>query len=163
VTAQHTVARNLANALAASTAICDWCVAQFALGCHVQLDAYGAAGLPGEAEAPFLFVYADGELEVGPAVAEATFELVLVAGVKSETEGGQDITVVSARSASANGLTVVGIADQAEALLNLALAAAAAGSFGAPYRAAVVSASGTLDYPLQWARARLSFFEPQTF
>lgn len=163
MTTHHTIMLNACDKLVASTAIRDWCIAQFGKGCQIQLDAYGAAGLPGEAEAPFLFIYADGENEGAGAVAEETFEFILLAGIVSKTEGGTDSTAVSARSATANGLTVNGIADKAEYLRGLALAEIRANEVGAIYRSAVLSESGTLDYPLQWARARLSFYEPQTF
>jgi hypothetical protein len=163
MTAHHTIMRTVCDKLAASTAIRDWCVAQFSKGCQIQLDAFGAAGLPGVEDAPFLFVYADGENEAEGSVSEETFEFIIIAGVQSKTDGGIDQTVVSARTAAANGLTVNGIADLAETLRGLALTAIRATEVGAIYRSAVLSESGTLDYPLQWARARLSFFEPQTF
>ena len=162
MTAHHTILRNIADALTASTAIRDWCVAHFGRGCHVQLDAYGAAGLPGQSEAPFILLYSDGENDGAGEVDEETFEAILIAGIVSKVEGGTDTAAVSVRSATANGLTVCGIADQAEALRELALEVIQDGNFGANYRKSVKTASGTLDYPLQWARARMSFYEYQT-
>lgn len=161
--AHHTIMRNLANALAASTAIKTACVTAYGRGVLVQLNAYGVEGLPSVDDCPFLFIFADGENESGNEVAEATFEVIVTAGVASATEGASDKSEVTARTTSANGLTVVGIADKAEDLLIQALAVIAATQCGAVQRKVTISSSGTLDFPLQWSKARINFYEPQTF
>lgn len=163
MTAHHTILRNICDALTASTAIRDWCIAQYGRGCQVQLDAYGAQGLPTEDDAPYIFIWSDGDVDGGAEIDEETFEAVLVAAVLSPTSGGADITVASARTASSNGLRVLGCAEKSEHLRGLALDAIKAAGVGAVYRKATLTESGTLDYPLQWARARMSFYEPKTF
>jgi len=158
----HTVMRNICNALTGSEAVRSWCVKVFGKGCHIQLDAYGAEGLPGEAEAPFIFVFSDGENESAGQIGEATFEAIVVAGVCSKVEGGTDIQKITPRTEKANGLAVFGIAEKAEELLAIALGIVQRGNHGAVFRTAYISGSGTVDYSLQWSRARLSFYELQT-
>jgi hypothetical protein len=63
-------------------------------------------------------------------------------------------------AATANGLTVLGGSANAEALL--ALAITAADNVGAVLRSVRITSSGTIEHPLHWARARLSFYEPNT-
>ena len=158
----HKVMRNLCDALTASDAVRLFCVGNFAKGCHIQLNAYGAEGLPDETQAPFIFVFSDGENESAGEIGEASFEVTIVAAVCSQTEGGTDIQAISERTKDANGLTVVGIAEKADELLTIALDVVKRGNHGAILRTATISGSGTLDYPLQWSRARLTFYESYT-
>ena len=161
MTAHATIRRNIADKLTAATAIKNFCVAGWSLGCAVILEAFGIEGLPAADDAPFLFVYSDGENESGGETSDSTFEVVLLAGCLSvAAEGSLDETVVSTRTATANGLTVRGGSANAEALL--ALAITATDNVGAVLRSVRITSSGTIEHPLHWARARLSFYEPNT-
>jgi hypothetical protein len=164
MTAHATIRRAIADLLAASTAIKNFCVSNYALGCAVQLEAFGFDGMPGQADAPFLFVYSDGENESAGEISEATFEVILVAGcISLAAEGALDEVIISTRSAAANGLTVRNGTANPEALLGLALAAIGPARVGAVFRKASVTSSSTVDHPLHWAKARISYYEPNTF
>lgn len=161
MTTHATIRRTIADKITAAAAVRDFCVERYAIGCQVLLEAFGIDGLPGVNDAPFVFVYSDGENEMAGETSEATFEVALLAGCLSVApEGALDETVVSTRTAAANGLIVRGGSANAEALLCLAVTAA--NNPGALLRSVAITSSGTIEHPLHWARARLSYYEPNT-
>lgn len=160
MTGHETIKRNVATAIANSAEVLAYCQEHFGRGCKVMVNVYGAEGWPNEADAPFVFIYSDGENEIGN-VDEETFEFVIVVAGADNSDSPTVVAELE-RSETANGLVVRGIADKVEGLRNLVETIVSDGCFGAVYNTATRTESDALDYPLEWAQLRVSFFEPQS-
>lgn len=154
---------SMANSIWLSDAVRDWCASNYGRGCSVILEAFGIEGAPTVKDAPFIFIYSDGENETAGLIAQATFEVVVVAGVKSKAAlGSLDEETIAPRSATDNGLKVRrGVAD-AEKLLGLALMAVDESACGAVVQSYSVTSEGMVEHPLHWARARVAFMDALT-
>jgi len=156
----ETIKLNVATAIRDSVEIRDYCIQHFGRGLQVIVNRYGDEGYPGEEEAPFAFLYSDGENESG-AVDENTFDfVVVVGGVDAGSSPRKAVSGV--RSDSANGMVVSGIAAEVEELREKVIEILKASTYGACFRTVVRSESNLNDYPLEWAKCRASFFEPET-
>ncbi len=160
MTLHETIKRNVATAIANSDDVLAFCQTNFGRGCKVLVNIYGAQGWPGEEDAPFVFIYSDGENEIGN-VDEETFEFAIVVG-GADSSDSPTVETTMERGESSNGLVVRGIADKVEALRNIVEAIVKEGNFGAIYNTATRTESDALDYPLEWAQLRVSFYEPQS-
>ena len=72
----HTVRVAAARLIAADAAVAAYCAEQFGRALLVIVDRYGVDGIPGEKDAPYAWLYTDGENEHGNVDAE-TFEFVV--------------------------------------------------------------------------------------
>ena len=106
---------NVAQAIAEDADIRAYCVENFGRPLQVIVNRYGAEGFPGEAEAPFAFLYSDGENELG-AVDEETFDFCIVVGAVDASDSPTK-NAVMVRSDSSSGLVVCGIADKVALIL----------------------------------------------
>lgn len=156
----ETIKANVAKAIADSTAIRDWCISHFGRGLAVIVNTYGSEGAPGEKESPFCWIYSDGVNESG-FVDEETFEFVIVVGATDPSPVPTRSTVYQ-RTATANGLTINGIASVIETLREMVYAVVADCAPGAILRTASRNEANVADYPLEWADLRLSYFEPES-
>lgn len=156
----ETIKLNVAEAIANSEAVREFCVEHFGRGLAVIVNSFGAEGSPGEREAPFCWIYSDGTNEIG-FVDEQTFEFVIVVGALDD-QAAPTRRVYAARTATANGIQVNGIAGEVEALRELVYAVVNQCGPGAILRTATRTEAGVADYPLEWAELRLSYFEPET-
>lgn len=159
MTSHESVKRAVAQAICDSSEVAELAVRHFGRGLKVIVNAYGDNGFPGEEDAPYAFIYSDGENEIGN-VADETFEFVIVIG--GCDEGGLTVSEVSARTDTENGLVVSGIMDKIEQLRAAVEDIVRGGRFGAVFNTASRTESEMLDWPLEWASLRCSFYDPQS-
>lgn len=151
---------NLARAICEDDAVRSFCVEHFGRGALVIVDWYGAQGVPGVKEAPFVFIYSADENDAG-FVDEETFAVHIVcAGVSSAAK--PERSVDQQRTAEDNGLVVNGIAAEIEELRNLVESVINRGRLGAVARTFTRVESSTAEWPLEWAKLNVEFFEPET-
>lgn len=151
---------DFATAIADSEEVRDYCVEHFGKPPLVIVDWFGANGSPGVKEAPFVFVYSADENEIG-FVDEETFNVhVVVGGCDDGT--GPTREVRRDRTDEKSGLVVNGIASVLEGLRNIVESIAESGAAGAVPRTMTRVESSTADYPLEWAKLNIDFYEPQT-
>ena len=151
---------NVAQAIAEDADIRAYCVENFGRPLQIIVNRYGAEGFPGEAEAPFAFLYSDGENELG-AVDEETFDFCIVVGAVDASDSPTK-NAVMVRSDSSSGLVVCGIADKVEHVREQIADIVRRSVHGACFRTAMRSESNLCDYPLEWAKLRVNYFEPET-
>lgn len=158
--AHETLKLNLANAIAADPEITALAIQHFGRGLDIIVNRYGAQGIPGEKEAPFCFIYSDGENELGD-VGDRTFEIVVVVGGvdKSVTPS---VTRIAERTSEASGVVVYGIQQVLEEIREKIMKLAEKSLNGALFNTATETENSVLDYPLEWAKARLNYYEPET-
>lgn len=160
MTPHETVKLNVATEIADSAEIREYFVQHLGGVPNVLVNRYGEKGFPGEAEAPFIFIYSDGENEAGD-VDEETFEFCVVVGAVDSSESPRR-TVVRVRSDSQSGLVVEGIADLVETVREMILGILRKSNHGAIFRSVTKKESALNDYPLEWAEMRCSYYEPET-
>lgn len=160
MTLHETVKLNVATAIADSAEIRDYFVRNLGGVPKVLVNRYGEKGFPGEAEAPFVFIYSDGENEAGD-VDEETFEFCILVGAVDSCESPRR-TVVRVQSDSQSGLVVEGIADLVEHVRELIVGILRQSNHGAIFRSVTKKESSLNDYPLEWAEMRCSCYEPNT-
>lgn len=156
----HSVRVAAARLVAANAAIAAYCAENFGRGLQVIVDRYGVEGLPGEDDAPYAWIYADGENELGNVDAES-FEFVVEVGAVNPAIRPSH-TVEAARSASANGLVLGGIAAKVEALRELVFRAIAGGHVGAMFNTASRTEDSVSAFPLEYAALRMNYTYPET-
>lgn len=151
---------NLARAICEDDAVRDFCVEKFGRGALVIVDWYGAQGVPGVKEAPFVFIYSADENDAG-FVDEETFTVHVVCGGVSGSDKPER-SVHESRTATTNGIVVNGISAEMEELRNLVEAVVVRGGLGAVARTFTRVESSTAEWPLEWAKLNVEFFEPST-
>lgn len=156
----HTVRVAAARLIAADASIAAYCAQNFGRGLLVIVDRYGVDGIPGEKDAPYAWLYTDGENELGNVGAE-TFEFVVEVGAV-ENALRPSYTEEAARTASANGLVLGGIAEKVERLRELVLAAITRGHVGACFNTAARTENSMSGFPLEFAAIRMNFIYPET-
>ena len=156
----HTVRVNAARLVAADETIAAYCAQNFGRGLLVIVDRYGLEGIPGERDAPYAWLYTDGENDLGNVDAE-TFEFVVEVGAV-ENALRPSHTEEAARTASANGLVLGGIAEKVERLRELVLAAITRGHVGACFNTAARTENSMSGFPLEFAALRMNFTYPET-
>ena len=114
----HGVRVAAARLVAADETIAAYCAENFGRGLLVIVDRYGVDGLPGEKDAPYCWLYTDGDNELGNVDAD-TFEFVVEVGAVDDAIR-PSYTEEAARTAAANGLVLGGIAEKVERLRELA-------------------------------------------
>ena len=156
----HTVRVNAARLVAADETIAAYCAENFGRGLLVIVDRYGVDGIPGEKDAPYAWLYTDGENDLGNVDAE-TFEFVVEVGAVDNSLR-PSYTEEAARTAGANGLVLGGIAEKVERLRELVLAAITRGHVGACFNTASRSENSMSGFPLEFAALRMNFTYPET-
>lgn len=142
-----------------STAVRDFCVQKFGRGLEIHVCAY-AAEIPGEADAPFLWIFPD-PIEDELKNADKTFTVHCFVGciVKGE-DGEKKITeTITPRTASANGLVVNGGANTVDALRALVIAAIQGTQCGAIQTRIMQVEADFSTMPLEWAEFAFEFTE----
>ena len=156
----HSVRVAAARLVAASEAIALYCRENFGRALLVCVDRYGVDGVPGEADAPYAWLYTDGENELGNVSAES-FEFVVEVGAVDDSLR-PSYNQEAARTASANGLVLGGIAEKVERLRELVLDAITSGHVGACFNTAARSENSMSGFPLEYAALRLNYSYPET-
>lgn len=154
------IKRAVAEAIRDSEEVRDFCVEHFGRGALVIVDWFGAQGVPGVKEAPFVFLYSAAENDSG-FVDEETFTVHVVVGGCGRTETPAR-EVGTERTAAQNGLVVNGISAELEELRGIVEEVVTSGAFGAVPRTFTRVESSTADWPLEWAKLNIDFFEPET-
>jgi hypothetical protein len=149
-----------ARLVAANEAIAVYCAENFGRGLQVIVDRYGLEGVPGENDAPYAWIYTDGENELGNVDAES-FEFVVEVGAVNPAIR-PSYTVERERAAAANGLVLGGIAAKVEELRELVFAAIAGGAVGACFNTASRTEDSVSGFPLEYAALRMNFTYPAT-
>ena len=142
-----------------SEAVRQFCVENFGRGLAVHICAYAAA-IPGEGDAPFLWLYpepTDDDLKN----ADKTFAVHCIVGccVKGENGEKKIVETVTARTATANGLTISGAGDTVDALRELCIGAIRATQCGAIQTAIRQTEADISHFPLEWAEFLFEFTE----
>ena len=156
----HSVRVAAARLIAADAAVAAYCAEQFGRGLLVIVDRYGVDGIPGEKDAPYAWLYTDGENEHGNVDAE-TFEFVVEVGAV-DTALRPSYTEEAPRTTGANGLVLGGIAEKVERLRELVLAAITRGHVGACFNTAARTENSMSGFPLEFAALRMNFTYPET-
>lgn len=151
---------NIARAIRDDDEVRSWCISHFGRGALVIVDWFGSQGAPGVRESPFVFVYSAAENDAGM-VDEETFDVHVVVGGQSSasTPARREET---ARTSDANGLVVNGIAAELEELRNIVERVILGADVGAVPRTFTRVESSTSEWPLEWAKLNVSYFEPET-
>ena len=160
MTPHETVKLNVATEIADSAEIRAYCVQHLGGVPKVLVNRYGEEGFPGEDEAPYIFIYSDGENQAGD-VDEETFEFCIVVGAVDPSESPSR-AVVRVQSDDQSGLVVEGIADIVEHVREQILGILRKSNHGAIFRSVTKKESSLNDYPLEWAEMRCSYYEPNT-
>jgi hypothetical protein len=150
----------VAEDLARNEEIRNYCIEHFKATPLVIVNRYGAEGFPGEDEAPFIFIYSDGENESGD-VDEETFDFCIVFGAVDPSKSPRT-KVLMKRTADSSGLVVSGMAAEVEHVREMILRMVEESVHGAIFRSAARTESNMSDYPLEWAKLRVSYAEPDT-
>ena len=156
----HTVRVAAARLIQADASIATYCAENFGRGLLVIVDRYGVDGVPGEKDAPYAWIYTDGENEHGNVDAE-TFEFVVEVGAVTNSIR-PSYTVEAARTSGANGLVLGGIAEKVEHLRELVFAAIVRGHVGACFNTASRTENSMSGFPLEFAALRMNFTYPET-
>jgi len=156
----HSVRVAAARLVAANEAIAAYCAENFGRGLQVIVDRYGLEGAPGEDDAPYAWIYTDGENELGNVDAN-TFEFVVEVGAVNPAIRPSH-TVEAQRTGTANGLVLGGIAAKVEALRELVFRAIAGGHVGAMFNTASRIEDSVSGFPLEFAALRMNFIFPET-
>jgi hypothetical protein len=110
----YTHIKTIATALRNSTAIRDYCIAQYGQGCLVQIDFYAADPLSSD-DAPFLNLVKVPIQELGQVADADEWRVDIIAGIGMSANVSLP-TVTTSRTATANGLQQIGDAEKAETL-----------------------------------------------
>ena len=144
-----------------STAVLEYCLANFGRGLAVHVGAY-AQGVPGIEDAPFLWIIPQEENE---AVNEdQVFTVRMTVGGAVKGSGGEKVitNVVTPRTAEANGLTVNGGNAIVEDLRDIIIGVVRNAKAGARVRAIRREENDIAHFPLEWATIFIEYFEPES-
>jgi hypothetical protein len=94
-------------------------------------------------------------------VDEETFDFCIVFGVVDPSKSPRT-KVLMKRTADSSGLVVSGMAAEVEHVREMILAIVSESVHGAIFRSASRTESNMSDYPLEWAKLRVSYAEPDT-
>lgn len=150
----------VARAIAEDAKVLELCQGAFGAMPLVIVNRYGEEGFPGEDDAPFVFIYSDGENEAGD-VDEETFDVCIVFGAADPSRSPRKRTLME-RSETSAGLVVSGMAEDVERVRERILQIVETSVHGAMFRTATRTESNMNDYPLEWAALRVSYWEPDT-
>lgn len=148
--AHHQILKNLAEAVAGSAAVLEYCKNNFGRGLAVKVGAY-ADQIPDADEAPFLWIFSEGQ---NTSIAKdehfvATF--IVGACPKSPSDERVVQTRIAERTDDANGLVVSGGGAQVEDLRDLILGIVRAAKPGARVANFTRSENNLSHQPLEWA------------
>lgn len=152
---------NLATAIADDATLCAYVKEQFGAMPLVIVNRYGAQGVPGEKEAPFIYIFSEeAENEAGD-VDEETFSVGVVFGA---VDSGPCVRkfVKRLRSDDAAGIEVYGVLDKVEAVREMIFRIVQTSRHGAIFRTVTRTEENVADYPLEWAKLAISYAEPET-
>ena len=153
--------QNLAAALADETALVAYVRETFGKTPLIIVNRYGAQGFPGEEEAPFIWIFSeDAENEAGD-VDEEAFTVGVVFGA---VDGGPCARKVVSRRRTdeAAGIETYGVMAEVEAVREMIFDVVRRSTHGAIFRSATRTEANLLDYPLEWAKLRIDYAEPDT-
>lgn len=156
----HAVRVAAARAVSGSSAIATYCAEHFGRALLVIVDRYGVDGAPGERDAPYCWLYSDGDNELGNVESES-FEFVVEVGAISSSLR-PSYTQEAERTASANGLVLGGISAYVETLRDMVIDVIANTGVGACFNSASRAENSMSGFPLEFAAARMNFTYPTT-
>ena len=154
----HSVRVAAARLIAENAAIAAYCAEHFGRALQVFVACYGIDP-PGEDDAPYAWIYVDGENELGN-VGASTLEFVVEVGAVC---GGLRPHYVeeTTRTASQNGLWIGGISGEVEELRELVYQTIAGGHVGAMFNAASRAENSVAAFPLEYAALRMNVVTPE--
>ena len=158
MTAHRKIMNNLATAIAASEDVRDYCIEQFGRGLAVHVGAYAQA-VPSEKDAPFCWLTPKEENEATKE--DDIFTVRIVVGGLVKGEGGEKVitNVVTARTATANGLTLNGGNAIVEDLRDKIIVLARNANAGAIVNRIRREESDIAHFPLEWATFYVDYLE----
>lgn len=145
-----------ATAIRDSTAVKNYCTTNFSRGLLVQIDDDGEDPID-SGKCPYCCIFALTDSDDSPVSEKSDIKLKVEVGTAPITEPPYS-SVTTARSATANGLTVYGAGEKAADLLDLCLTAMRAVYVGGStvMESSTVQADGLLLFPLQIASSVVS-------
>lgn len=148
--AHHQILENLGRAVAGSAAVLAYCQAHFGRGLLVHVGAY-ADKIPGEAESPFLWIFAEGQNST--IAKDESFVATFIVGACPLSFRGERVieNEIAARTDDANGLVVSGGGALVEDLRDLILETVRAARPGARVASFTRSENNLSHQPLEWA------------
>ena len=161
MTSHREIMTNAARAVCSSTQVLEYCMQHFGRGLAVNVGAY-PQGVPGEKDAPFLWLTpADDENE--SVAVDQTFTMRgVLGGLVRGPSGEKVITVVeTARTASANGLTINGGNKIVEDLRDMILGVMRNAKAGARVLRIRRQENDMAHFPLEWAEFFVEYMEPE--
>lgn len=151
MTSHRSIMVAAARAVKDSAEVLDYCMGHFGRGLAVNVGAY-PHGIPGEADAPFLWLTPADDENESVAVDESFSMRGVVGGLVLGESGEKVVSVVeAARTATANGLVVNGGNAVVEGLRDLVLSVVRNARAGARVARVRRVENDMSHFPLEWA------------
>ena len=160
MTSHRQIMTDAATAVRDSETVRAYAVQHFGRGLEINVGAY-PQGIPGEADAPFLWLYAEGENE--EVAADETFTVRAVVGALVQGPYGEKKikSVVTERTATANGLVVNGGNKLVEDFRDIIMGVVREAKAGAIVSKMRRTENDLSHFPLEWAEFEIDYFEPE--
>ena len=152
---------NAADAVRASGEIAAYCIQHFGRPLEIHVGAY-PTGIPGEKEAPFLWVIPAAVENESVATDESFIIHMVVGGLVEGANGEKYIRAVGVeRTETENGLIVNGGNKIVEDLRDMVLAIVRDARAGAIVSRIRRAENDISHFPLEWAEVHVDYFEPE--
>jgi len=158
MTAHRQILNTLAEKIAGSAAVLDFCINNFGRGLAVHVGAY-AAQFPGEADSPFCWIMPEEENEATKE--DDLFTVRVVVGGCVKGAGGERVITneIAPRTATANGLTLNGGNATIEELRDIVMLVARNANAGAIVNRIRREENDIEHFPLSWAVMHIEYLE----
>ena len=152
---------NLASAIANSSSVLEYCIANFQRGLAVHVGAYAQA-VPSENDSPFCWISATDENEAIKEDDLFTVRVVIGGCVKGSSGEKVITNIVTPRTSTANGLTLNGGNEIVENLRDLIITLARNAAAGAIVNRIRREENDIAHFPLEWATFYIEYLEPDS-
>lgn len=162
MTSHRQIMINAASAVQASAEIAAYCVQHFGRPLEIHVGAY-PTGIPGEKEAPFLWVIPAAVENESVATDESFVIHMIVGGLVTGPDGEKYVRVVGVeRTGAANGLVINGGNKIVEDLRDMILAIVREARAGAIVSRIRRAENDISHFPLEWAEMYVEYIEPES-
>ena len=162
MTSHRQIMINAAAAVQASAEIAAYCVQHFGRPLEIHVGAY-PTGIPGEKEAPFLWVIPAAVENDSVATDESFVIHMIVGGLVTGPDGEKYVRVVGVeRTDAANGLVINGGNKIVEDLRDMILAIVRDARAGAIVSRIRRAENDISHFPLEWAEMYVEYIEPES-
>lgn len=162
MTSHRQIMINAASAVQASAEIAAYCVQHFGRPLEIHVGAY-PTGIPGEKEAPFLWVIPAAVENESVATDESFVIHMIVGGLVKGPDGEKCVRVVGVeRTGASNGLVINGGNKIVEDLRDMILAIVREARAGAIVSRIRRAENDISHFPLEWAEMYVEYIEPES-